>query len=756
MKTFFAFVLIFAASLRAEDAKPSAVVPAATPAPVAAEPKPALTTLLDKETVAALATVPVQEAGRLKPFDTLARYRLLRFSGKRTIAFENPETKKKQYLSAMELMLVTWLRPDLAKDMPVFVVDNSDVVVELGLSAEKKGKRDRYSYNELQAGRDTLLQKRQEYQEIDAKKRTAVQTMIGNLGSNLLDYEMLLTHFDFVRKPVGGDLKIVPAEIKTDAVPLRLSKLLPEVLAYVQQNPPPRGPEMKRQWMMTHPWMMDVLRGALGGMMSGNPELSLRSFPPPTGVVDVWNGPGWIVMDNLQAAMDGQAGKAPTAADLVWLAAYEDLYLNAMDPAKFKASVLSLASKIKAAAAERGEGKYVALEEHYLHAEYFYYALISFFLGLIVLAVNWASPEAGWARRARQFSTLCLMLGTGLSVTGIVIRCIIMQRPPITTLYETIIFITAACALFGLVAELITRKGLGLLIAAVAGTAGLFLSIRFETMEGQDTMQQLQAVLITNFWLATHVPMVNLGYAAAMVAAILSQAYIVRRLIEQMKNLSPLILAVLMVACGVIAVGIYTSCGGAISTLSIMPKILFGVLAQYFCIIVFCLIARLCGAAAGIRAGDENARNLTRMAYGFVCAGVFLSLVGTILGGIWANYSWGRFWGWDPKENGALMIVIMCLVILHARLGGYIKEIGMHVCCTILGMIVAFSWFGVNNLGVGLHAYGFTDGLWFWLSAYWGLQCLFILQAGMLKLSDHAATRKAKPAEVNGASAEAV
>lgn len=680
MKTLLAFTLLFAATLRAEDAKAPAVAapaPVASPAPAAkADPLPALTTLRDKETVAALATIPVQEAGRLKPFDTLARYRLLRFSGKRTIAFENPETKKKEYLSAMEWMLISWLRPDLAKDMPVFVIDNSDVVVELGLSAENKGKRDRYSYNELQAGRETLLQKRKEYGEIDAKKRTAVQTMVANLGSNLLDYEMLLTHFDFARYPLGKNLSAVPAEIlkDNDTPPLRLSKLLPGIIAFLQQHPEAAAP-------MQNPWMMDLLRGALGGMMSGNQELSLRLFPPPAGVEDVWNGPGWIVMNGVQ-------GKTPTSAELSWLASYEDLYLTAMDPAKFKASALSLAGKIKTAAAARGEGKYVNLEEHYLQAEYFYYALISFFLGLIVLAVNWASPQAGWARVARGISWLCLTLGAGLGVTGIVIRCIIMQRPPITTLYETIIFITVACALFGLIAEVITRKGLGLLISAVAGTAGLFLSIRFETMEGQDTMQQLQAVLITNFWLATHVPMVNLGYAAAMVSAILSEAYFLRRL--------------------------------------------FG----------------------GMKAGSEESRALTRMAYGFVCAGVFLSLVGTILGGIWANYSWGRFWGWDPKENGALMIVLMCLVILHARLGGYIKEIGMHVCCTVLGMIVAFSWFGVNNLGVGLHAYGFTDGLWFWLSAYWGMQCLFLLYAGVLKFLDLSAARKGRPDPVTGGRAE--
>lgn len=659
MKKFIALALLLTGFLHAEEAaKPSA--PAAK-----TEALPALSTLRDKDTVQALATIPVQEAGRIKPLDTLARYRLLRFSGKRTIAFENPESKKKEYLSAMEWLLITSLRPDLAKDMPVFVVDNTDAVVELGLHLDGKSKRDRYSYNELQPVRQALMDKRQEYGEIEPKKRTAIQSMIANLGANFLDYEMLLTHFDFIRKPLGTDLKAVPADILkgNDTPPLRMSKLLPAAVSYLQIHPEAAAP-------MQNPWMMEMFRNGLGGMLSGNQELSLRLFPPAAGVADVWNGPGWIIINGIQ-------GKAPTPADLAWLAAYEDLYLSAADPAKFKTAAINLSAKIKDAAAARGEGRHVVLEEHYLQAEYFYYALICYVLGFILLAVNWASPQAGWARACRIISDLSLLGGAVLAVTGIVTRCIIMQRPPITTLYETIIFISTAGALFGLVAELITRKGLGVLIAAVSGTVGLFLSIRFETMEGQDTMQQLQAVLITNFWLATHVPMVNLGYAAAMVSSIVSQAYFLRRL--------------------------------------------FGF----------------------VKAGDESARNLTRMAYGFVCAGSFLALVGTILGGIWANYSWGRFWGWDPKENGALMIVLMCLVILHARLGGYIKEIGLHACCIVLGMIVAFSWFGVNQLGVGLHAYGFTEGIWFWLSMYWGLQVLFLICAGILKLSD-ASARKSK------------
>jgi cytochrome c biogenesis factor len=125
--------------------------------------------------------------------------------------------------------------------------------------------------------------------------------------------------------------------------------------------------------------------------------------------------------------------------------------------------------------------------------------------------------------------------------------------------------------------------------------------------------------------------------------------------------------------------------------------------------------------------GDDMGRFMTRVAYGFICAGLFLSLVGTVLGGIWANYSWGRFWGWDQKENGALMIVLMCLVILHARLGGYIREVGLHCCNLILGCIVIFSWFAVNQLGVGLHAYGFTDGTWPKIHIYWLSQAILLV-----------------------------
>ena len=106
---------------------------------------------------------------------------------------------------------------------------------------------------------------------------------------------------------------------------------------------------------------------------------------------------------------------------------------------------------------------------------------------------------------------------------------------------------------------------------------------------------------------------------------------------------------------------------------------------------------------------QTTAKSLGRMMYGIVCFATLFSFVGTILGGIWADQSWGRFWGWDPKENGALLIVIWNAIILHARWGGYARERGIAVLAVFGNIITSLSWFGVNMLGVGLHSYGFMD-----------------------------------------------
>lgn len=640
---------------------------------------PPLDLFRDKEVADTFAAIPVQETGRIKPLENIASYRLLRFRARRSLwltdsgemdgkplvdpATQKPITKeggKPVKLNAVEWMLMSWFRPDIGRIVPLFKVDNSSAISELGLTA--KAKRDQYTYAEIEPARQLLMQKMGEYRDIPARKQTPEQRMIVQLAANFLDYEMITGHFDFIRKPLGEKPEGLPAGVSQ---PVRLSQSLNTFVAAIRAN---NGPPMQI------PWFRAFAQAALGAMMSGNPEQQYRIFPPAAGQGNVWNGPGEMIFGAINSDKD------VTADQLAWLGLYEEVYLALPDATKFKTAAKTLLVKIQDAAKARGEGQYVALEQHLMRADYFFYAQWIFLVGFIAVALTWVSPGSSFEKLSKLSAWLLLGAATALAVTGVVIRCIIMQRPPITTLYETILFIGASCALLGLIAEWITKRGLGLLVAAIGGTACMFLSIQFEASEATDTLQQLQAVLITNFWLSTHVPMINLGYAACMVAALISMIYFIQRIF-----------------------GLY-------------------------------------------KTGEGDARLLTRVAYGFIATGLFLSLVGTVLGGIWANYSWGRFWGWDPKENGALMIVLMCLVILHARLGGYIREIGLHCCNLILGCIVIFSWFGVNQLGVGLHAYGFTDGIWPKIYAYWLSQLVLLGYGVFLALSDRKA--KALKAEV--------
>jgi cytochrome c biogenesis factor len=127
----------------------------------------------------------------------------------------------------------------------------------------------------------------------------------------------------------------------------------------------------------------------------------------------------------------------------------------------------------------------------------------------------------------------------------------------------------------------------------------------------------------------------------------------------------------------------------------------------------------------------ETADSLTRMTYGVVCFATLFSFVGTVLGGIWADQSWGRFWGWDPKENGAVLIVLWCAIILHARWGGFIRQRGLMIMAIFGNVVTSFSWFGVNMLGVGLHSYGFMQKAFPWLVGFIVSQLALMALAAM-------------------------
>ncbi|MBK6941222.1 MAG: cytochrome c biogenesis protein CcsA [Planctomycetes bacterium] len=364
---------------------------------------------------------------------------------------------------------------------------------------------------------------------------------------------------------------------------------------------------------------------------------TLTIVPPPAGEKE-WLSP-------IQVRQREQRGDAlgPQSDTVARLTAMRDR-LGSMTA--FQDAFLPLTADLTAIARERGEVDKIAMEAAYYDVNYFGWARWLFAGAFVFAALVFLSPKfrpTTWLARGTMVPAELLLC------VGITIRCIVRDRPPVSTLYETILFITAIAVLVTLIIEWLQPRRIAQLIGAALGFAGMSLAGWYEEISGTDTMPQLQAVLDTNFWLSTHVTTVTMGYAAGLLASAISMGWV-------------------LVKTFVVVRG---------------------------------------------HAGDTKLwlPTLTRMAYGTLCFGALFSTVGTILGGIWANESWGRFWGWDPKENGALMIVLGILVILHARIGGYVRERGLHVLSILLGCIVVFSWFHTNQLGVGLHAYGFDEKL---------------------------------------------
>ena len=239
--------------------------------------------------------------------------------------------------------------------------------------------------------------------------------------------------------------------------------------------------------------------------------------------------------------------------------------------------------------------------------------------------------------------------------------------------YSSVIYIVAmllcifawigwGCVLTGLLIEGLFKLGVGNFVASVAGFTTLLIA-HFLAGDG-DTLEMMQAVLDTKFWLSTHVIVINLGYMATLFAGLIAVVYIVR-----------------------------------------------GVLTK--------------------SVDKDTEKSLGRTIYGVLCFGLLTSFVGTVLGGLWADDSWGRFWGWDPKENGALIIVLWNALILHARIGGMVKIRGMAILAVFGNICTAWSWWGVNQLGVGLHSYGFVDSVAFWLIIFVATQ-LVVMALGMI------------------------
>jgi len=604
-------------------------------------------TAWDAAVVQSLSTLPVQDEGRVKPLSTYAGFRLLKLNGKREVVVG------RERLTPMAWLLDTLFYPEKARTYKVFLVHDSAAMDRIGVAHEGKGKRDRYSYDELAPGRAELMRLAQQYSAIEPKARQPLEAQIVNLAMNLLDFEHLAGYFDFAR-----------ADYPLQATP-HLATLFPEVSDTPFAQAVGKGQVLNAAFTAlregtvegvaedTRSAEMDAIRGLLTKLddeASHADALALLPPNPDAGSTAEWFSPSTL----LNAAF---LGDAPVDRQVALLASLERVGRSANDAGQFREAVTRFHDEAVALAKERGEYGAIPLETLYYRLDLLYWALGLFVLSFVVVAVSWFAPGSPLLYRLSRWAVVPPIV---LLVAAITMRCIIRGRPPVSTLYETILFITAVAAVCALAMEYINRRKVAVAMATILGSMGLFLAYKYEIKEGVDTMPSLIAVLDTNFWLATHVTTVTMGYSAGLLASAIAHVYIFSKFL-------------------------------------------------------------------GVRRNDPSYyQSIMRMTYGAVCFGLVFGTLGTVLGGVWANDSWGRFWGWDPKENGALMIVLWGPAVVHARAAGDLGPWGIHLSAAAGSLIVAWSWFGVNLLGVGLHSYGFTSGL------HRALLFFYVFEAGVL------------------------
>ena len=307
----------------------------------------------------------------------------------------------------------------------------------------------------------------------------------------------------------------------------------------------------------------------------------------------------------------------------------------------------------------------------------FYYCMVPYLAAFVIaMAGLMGNGKLSHFLNWTAFTIICVTLIIHTFALGG--RIYISGRPPVTNLYSSAVFIGWGCVILALLLEVIFRNGVGNIGAAVTGFAGLLIAFLLTTAVPSfkgDTFTVLQAVLDTQFWLATHVVCITLGYSTTFLAGILGIVYVLRQIF----------------------------------------------------LAVFYRLGFTEFEVANSQMTSQKDKDIIRMIYGIVCFSIFFSFFGTVLGGLWADDSWGRFWGWDPKENGALIIVLWNAIVLHARWGGMVKNRGMAVLAIGGNIVTAWSWFGVNELGVGLHSYGFTEGVLKALFAFWVSQFMLIV-----------------------------
>ena len=590
--------------------------------------------------------LPVLFNGRIQPFDSIARSALLEIRSTGDLPLEQLPSwqfwRHPKKLKSTEWLIEVMFRPEVADTRPIFLIHHPDLISELKLDnvgIEKSGLR-YYTFNELKPVLAEIVSQGEKATDVDDAQRTAYQKQVVKLSNALSVYQQLKNCI----QPQG----------ETD-----FTKLIADY-----QQALPAGIAAFRAQQAGQPFNqadLDNLSGLARVFQQMADMANPLVLPPLNPEIDrnAWQNLGANLVGAMQAREIHPAVK--------FFARMATAYAQS-DAAEFNSAVAGYKNWLApnfAHEVTKGRSEfYFNQVKAFLHAMIIYTFAFVLAGGALLTFGIWPTVSES----LRRSSYLLILLAFVVHTFGLVYRMALEGRPPVTNLYSSAIFIGWGACVLGLVLERIYKIGLG---SAVAGLAGcITLLIAHNLALGGDTMEMMRAVLDTNFWLATHVVVVTLGYASTFVAGLLAMTYVV--------------------------LGLFTP-----------------------------ILSTKAGRKDG--GASDMGKALAKMVYAIVCFATLFSFLGTVLGGIWADQSWGRFWGWDPKENGALLIVIWNAAILHARWGGLVRERGIMNMAIFGNIVTSFSWFGVNMLGIGLHSYGFTDAAFKWLMIFIESQVVLIL-----------------------------
>ena len=587
-----------------------------------------------KQAVKAAAKWPILHEGRTKPLDTFAQVNLLAIYGKRSVG----------KTGASEWLLETMFSPETANNMQVFDIRNDKVADALSMEARKTHK---YSFNEVWPKiRDNMELLRSAFNK-SKDERDLVESQLLELYGNVSRYMDISQAASFFHPTLALSSEELAAAFGIKAKEKqsfyffnKKMDVFAKFLSEMQQKPETDLNSDDLEIVRLAQTLSQVRE-------SMNNTNGLQVIPPLAGSQDqIWYSP-WSLL----------SGKPVSERDQDILKTWEDLYQAFMNGQNLNQEGYD---RVYAALVSENSGMSqdkLQLEVWNNSANLFYKSVAFYILGFLLIIISWTA----WEAPLKKISFVSLLIGLGFHAAGIILRMIIMGRPPVSTLYESIIFVGFISVFSCMVYELMRKNSLGIFSGATLGT--LLHFIGFSYAADGDTMGMLVAVLDSNFWLATHVVTISIGYGCAFVAGFVGHLYLFFKIFKpHMKT---------------------------------------------------------------------RLQNLSRTMISTSLVALFFTLFGTILGGIWADQSWGRFWGWDPKENGALLIVLWFLVLLHGRISGVLKDNGFAFGLVINNTIVALAWFGVNLLNVGLHSYGFTESIAFNLLLFCGGEALIGL-AGYL------------------------